>query len=367
MLDSEYNRYSRQIVLPEVGITGQEKLKNAKILVVGAGGLGCPVLLYLASMGIGKIGIIDFDAVELSNLHRQVLFDTAQIGQNKATCAKEKLKKINPEIHYKAYTFRLTAFNAMELFLQYDLIIDGSDNFSTRYLVNDACVITNKPLIHGAIYRYEGQVSVFNHNNGPTYRCVFPEPPEKGNIPNCSQAGVLGILPGIVGTQMANEAVKLIMGIGQLLSGKMLLTDNLNLNYSMISFKRNSQEVDKVKSNPQWLSTTDYNFDCEENVTKNNNEISAEELKNILKTNLEVQIIDVREIYEEPKTSELNALQIPLNSLRENIEKIRKDITVIIHCQHGSRSLAAINLLEKEYGYTNLRNLTGGIVNYLND
>ena len=367
MSDTEYIRYSRQIVLPEVGVFGQQKLKNAKVLVVGSGGLGCPVLLYLAGVGVGKLGIVDFDTVDLSNLHRQILFHTLQVGQNKAVCAVENLQKVNPEIEYEAHSFKLSAANVSDLFVAYDIIIDGSDNFSTRYLVNDACVITNKPLIHGAIYRYEGQVSVFNYNDGPTYRCIFPEPPKKETIPNCSQAGVLGTLPGIVGTQMANEAVKLILGMGTLLSGKMLLTDNLNLHYSMISFEKNEEEISKITSNPNWLLETDYNFDCEEFDAKKTHEISVKELKNKLYSGIQLQLVDVREFYEEPKFDELKAVQMPLGEIKTKYAKIRRDIPVVVYCQHGSRSLAAINLLQEEFGYTNLLNLTGGITGYLNN
>src|SRR5690606_19253182 len=216
------NRYSRHIILSEIGQAGQDKLLSAKVLVIGAGGLGCPVLQYLAAAGIGTLGIIDFDVVEISNLQRQVLFGTSSLGKNKAEAAKKHLEDLNPEISIMAYAEKLTYQNALELFKNYDIIVDGSDNFETRYLVNDACIITNKPLVFGAIYKFEGQVSVFNYQNGPSYRCLFPNPPQKDTVPNCSEIGVLGVLPGIIGSMQANEVLKIILGIGSTLSGKLL-------------------------------------------------------------------------------------------------------------------------------------------------
>ena len=242
------DRYSRHILLSEIGQIGQDKLSKAKVLVVGAGGLGCPVLQYLTSAGVGTIGIIDFDAVETSNLQRQVLFGLSSIGKNKATAAKERLTDLNNEISIIAYAEKLTYKNTLQLFEKYDIIVDGSDNFETRYLVNDGCIITNKPLIFGAIYKFEGQVSVFNYQNGPTYRCLFPKPPKKGSILNCSEIGVLGVLPGIIGSMQANEVLKIILGIGHVLSGKLLFYNALTLKNTTLKInKLEKTEVEEKK------------------------------------------------------------------------------------------------------------------------
>jgi len=217
--EAEKNRYSRHILLDKVGLAGQEKLKSAKVLVIGAGGLGCPILQYLTAAGVGTIGIIDFDVVDETNLQRQILFNVDDVGKSKAQCAQVHLSKQNPFVNFQVYNERINTQNALELFNQYDIIVDGTDNFSTRYLVNDSCVIANKPLVYGAIFKFEGQVAVFNYNNGPTYRCLFPEPPKAGSVPNCSDVGVMGVLPGLIGTQQANETIKIILQIGEVLSG----------------------------------------------------------------------------------------------------------------------------------------------------
>ena len=234
------NRYNRHIILSEIGQIGQDKLSNAKVLVVGAGGLGCPVLQYLAAAGIGTLGIIDFDVVEASNLQRQVLFGNSSLGQNKAEAAKIRLEDLNDTITINAYPFPLDHQNALDLFNQYDIIVDGSDNFETRYLVNDACILTNKPLVFGAIYKFEGQVSVFNYENGPSYRCLFPNPPKKDSVPNCSEIGVLGVLPGIIGSMQANEVLKIILGIGNVLSGKLLCFNALTNQTSILKVKKSN-------------------------------------------------------------------------------------------------------------------------------
>lgn len=230
------SRYNRHIILSEIGQQGQDKISNAKVLVVGAGGLGCPILQYLTAAGIGTIGIIDFDVVDISNLQRQVLFGSSSLGQNKAEAAKQRLKDLNNTISIISYPKKLTYKNAITLFNQYDIIVDGTDNFETRYLVNDACIITNKPLVFGAIYKFEGQISVFNYKNGPSYRCLFPNPPN-GTVPNCSEIGVLGVLPAIIGSMQANEILKIILGIGNVLSGKLLCYNALTLQISTLTLK----------------------------------------------------------------------------------------------------------------------------------
>ncbi|MBL4668869.1 MAG: HesA/MoeB/ThiF family protein, partial [Flavobacteriales bacterium] len=299
LTNKEKNRYSRHLSLEKVGLSGQEKLKLAKVLVIGSGGLGCPVLQYLTAAGIGTIGIIDFDNVDETNLQRQILFTTNDIGTNKAVAAGNRLKQLNPYIDFNIYPERLTTKNALNLFSDYDIIVDGTDNFSTRYLVNDACVITNKPLIYGAIYKFEGQVTVFNYQKGPTYRCLFPEPPKAGSVPNCSEIGVLGVLPGIIGTQQANEVLKLILGIGESLSGKLLTYDSLNNSFLTLTINRSEKEVQKVLDEKSNFEQIDYDFFCGIKIDEYMNEVSAQELKELLEKE-SIQVIDVRESYETP-------------------------------------------------------------------
>ena len=251
------SRYSRHIILSEIGQEGQNKLSKAKVLVIGAGGLGCPVLQYLTAAGIGCIGIVDFDIVEISNLQRQVLFGTSSLGENKAEAAKKRLEDLNDTISITAYSEKLTHKNAIDLFNQYDIIVDGTDNFATRYLVNDAAIITNKPLVFGAIYKFEGQVSVFNYNNGPSYRCLFPSPPKKDAIPNCSEIGVLGVLPGIIGNMQANEVLKIILGLGKVLSGELLCYNALNNQIVTLKIKRSASTIETILSKKEHFHTND--------------------------------------------------------------------------------------------------------------
>ncbi len=360
--DIEKYRYSRHLLLDEVGAHGQEKLKAAKVLVVGAGGLGCPVLQYLTAAGVGTIGIIDFDKVDETNLQRQILFTMNDVGINKAIAAKVRLEQLNPYTDINSIDQKLTTENALELFSQYDIVVDGTDNFSTRYLVNDACVLANKPLVYGAIYKFEGQVSVFNYNNGPSYRCLFPEAPEAGSVPNCSEIGVIGVLPGIIGTQQANEVIKIILEIGKPLSGKLLTYDALNATQLIVNLTRNEKQV-KIAQQID-LKTYDYDYFCGIKKDDTMNEISVQELKNLLEKE-DLQIIDVRESHEMPKVEALKALNIPLQTIPQNMGKIAKDKKVIIHCQHGVRSMHAIDFLQQN-GFDNLYNLTGGIVMWEN-
>ncbi len=362
LTDKEKYRYSRHLLLDKVGEVGQEKLKAAKVLVIGAGGLGCPVLQYLTAAGVGTIGIIDFDVVDETNLQRQILFTVNDIGKNKAIVAKEKLELLNPYIKFEIYPEKLTPKNALEIFKHYDIVVDGTDNFSTRYLVNDACVITQKPLVYGAIYKFEGQVSVFNYQGGSTYRCLFPEPPKAGSVPNCSDVGVLGVLPGLIGTQQANEVLKIILEIGVPLSGKLLIFDALQSSSTIIKINRLEEQVEKVLATKNDFENNDYELFCGIKKTHHDNEISADELKILIKKE-NIQIIDVREEWEQPKVEELNMVNIPLQSVPMNLDKIDKLQTKIIVCQHGVRSLKAIEYLEQQ-GFENLINLTGGIVTW---
>ena len=360
--EQENNRYSRHLLLSEIGVSGQEKLKASKVLVIGAGGLGCPVLQYLAAAGVGNIGIIDFDVVDVSNLQRQILYSTNDVGINKALAAKNRLNSLNPLIKVVAYQEKLTNKNALELFAHYDIIVDGSDNFSTRYLVNDACVLTNKPLIYGAIYRFEGQVTVFNYKQGPSYRCLFPEAPKQGSVPNCSEVGVLGVLPGIIGVYQANETLKIILGIGKVLSEKLLIIDALNSSQMELNIQKSRDQIDKVLNAKNEFESYDYDFFCGITSPQAESEISCATLKEIV-TKEDLQIIDVREAWETPNVNELNAISIPLNTLAQNLKQIDKHKKTIVYCQKGGRSAQAINYLH-ENGFKNLINLTGGISNY---
>jgi molybdopterin/thiamine biosynthesis adenylyltransferase/rhodanese-related sulfurtransferase len=345
------SRYNRHIILSDVGQQGQDKLSIAKVLVVGAGGLGCPVLQYLTAAGIGTLGIIDFDIVEESNLQRQILFGTESLGTNKAIASKRRLEDLNPTINIEAITERLTSKNALNLFKEYDLIVDGTDNFATRYLVNDSAILTNIPFVYGAIYKFEGQVSVFNYKDGPSYRCLFPIPPKEGSVANCSEVGVLGVLPGIIGTMMANEVIKIILEFDQVLSGKLLCYNSRTTEISTLRINRNQNEIDKVKSN---LELTEVNQ--EDTCAISINEISEFDLDALDN----IQFIDVRELHEQPKLTLTNCIEIPLGNLEKNINLIDKGKTSIVFCQSGIRSKNAVELL-KNYGINEPLSFKGGI------
>lgn len=338
-------RYSRHILLNEVGTKGQEALNNAKVLVVGAGGLGCPVLQYLTAAGVGTIGIVDGDVVSLSNLQRQILYKENEIGIPKTTAAINTLKGLNSDINFIEYKLFLNSENILSIISRYDIVIDGSDNFSTRYLVSDACIIAGKPLVFGSISKFEGQVSVFNYNNGPSYRCLFPEPPQ--NIGNCSTEGVLGILPGIVGTQMASEAIKLILGIGEVLSGKLKIINVLTNTELYLTVQRNEANFKRINLEK------DYAFNCEDEEIL---QVSADELKQWI-SNKEVQIVDVREVDEFEIYHIEGSLNIPLSEIEIRQSEIAPNIKTVVLCAGGVRSIKAI----KQLNNFSLYNLEGGI------
>ena len=333
------NRYNRHIILSEIGKKGQDKLANAKVLVVGAGGLGCPVLQYLTAAGVGTIGIIDFDVVEESNLQRQVLFGTSSLGKNKALAAKERLLDLNDTIKIHAYPEKLTHAIALDLYEDYDIIVDGTDNFTTRYLINDASIITNKPLVYGAIYKFEGQVAVFNYDNGPSYRCLFPNPPEKDSIPNCSEIGVLGILPGIIGSLQANEVLKIILGLGDVLSGKLLFYNALTNDITTLNINRIDTQIKNVMTQKSKFE------DLEEASSCNSSPIEVS-IRDIIDKK-DAQFIDVRELDEFPKVSALNPSTIPLRELENNLSEIDSEKEKFIFCQAGVRSKTAVSILQK--------------------
>lgn len=354
---NELARYQRHLTLPQFGKAGQEKLKASKVLVVGSGGLGSPVLLYLAAAGVGTLGIVDFDHVDETNLQRQVLFQQNDIGKSKARIAAEKLKALNPYIDVEVHETRLTSENALELLENYDLIIDGTDNFPTRYLVNDACTMLDKPFVYGSIFRFEGQVAVFNYQNGPTYRDLYPEPPEPESVPNCAEGGVIGVLPGIIGSMQANEAIKVLAEIGEPLSGKILIFDALSMQSRIIKINRN-------KNAPVIDKLIDYEEFCYgPKTTKTMKEITVQELKSLQESGEDFQLLDVREPHEYD-IANLNGELIPMQQVPEAGEKIAKDKKVIVHCRSGARSAQAIQYWETKYGLDNLYNLKGGILEW---
>lgn len=345
-------RYSRHISLEEVGESGQQKLLDSKVLMIGAGGLGCPALQYLAGAGIGTIGIMDGDTVDESNLQRQILFSTSDIGTKKVLAAKARLEGLNPEIAINAYAENLTQENALKIISDYDLVIDGTDNFATRYLVNDACVKLNKPFIYGAIHKFEGQLSVFNLNDGPTYRCLFPDPPQSDQIPNCAEVGVLGVLPGIVGTLQATEAIKIILGIGEPLSGKLKMVNLLSNQESTVEFARNEAQIEKALA--LW-DTANYDQDSCETIPVS---LTWEQIYTLD----DVLFLDVREPYETPKLGRENVLNIPMNEIPERLNELRSDQPLVVFCQHGIRSQHVIAFLHEKLKGQRLINAEGGIV-----
>ncbi|MEL6810971.1 MAG: HesA/MoeB/ThiF family protein [Bacteroidota bacterium] len=347
------DRYSRHILLDEIGLEGQQKLQQAKVLVVGAGGLGCPVLQYLAAAGIGTLGVIDDDVVALSNLQRQVLFGTSHIGENKALIAREKLTEMNPNIEIHAYPEKLGDQNVISLFSQYDIIVDGTDNFPTRYLINDACVLLDRPMVYGAIFKFEGQVSVFNYEGGPTYRCLFPIPPKPGAVPNCSDIGVLGVLPGIIGTLQANEVLKMVLGIGNILSGKIYNFNALTYKSLTLSLARLDKEVEKIKERGENFEHMNTEF-CDPETWK---EIRWEDIT----SKEQVVFLDVRGRQEEPRITSKGVLEIPLDELTESLHLIPKNRKVVTFCKSGMRSKQAVKILQ-QHRFSNCFSLKDGII-----
>ncbi|HNP16869.1 MAG TPA: molybdopterin-synthase adenylyltransferase MoeB [Fulvivirga sp.] len=350
----EIARYQRQLVLPLFGSNAQQKLKKAKVLIVGAGGLGAPVSLYLTAAGVGEIGIIDNDTVDITNLQRQVLFHGNDIGKSKSVIAAERMSQLNSHAIIKSFNAQLTSKNALELIKDYDLVIDCTDNFPTRYLINDACVLLDKPFIYGSIYQYEGQVSVFNYNQGVNYRDLYPVPPAPESVPNCATGGVLGTLPGIIGSIQANEAIKLICGIGEPLHEKLFIFDTLSLGSRIIKLKSKN-----TRSNIKEL--IDYDVFCNVNVNTMVKEITVSELHQMMENKEDFQLIDVREPHE-AVISSLKGELIPLGTIPDNEDKIATDKKVIIHCRSGARSAQAVNYLQNKLGLQNLYNLKGGIL-----
>jgi len=334
-------RYDRQIKLNEVGISGQEKLLNASVLIVGVGGLGCPAAQYLAGAGIGKIGLMDYDKVTITNLHRQILYTESDLEKSKALVAKEKLQGLNSEIELIAIEEALTIENAENHFRQYDLILDGTDNFETKYLINDACILTGKIWVYASVYKNEGQLSVFNYREGPSYRCLFPKTTRQ-NI-SCEATGVLGVVPGILGILQAAEVLKIILGVGNVFSGKLKLVNIFSGTEQILNIQKKQEEIDKIRKQ----GIIPVSIACE--------------VKDAGKTYL-----DVREAFEQPKVKSENVIHIPFGDLQNRLNEIPKKEGVLVFCQSGKRSLAAIELLQKDFGFDNLKNVEGGIETIIN-
>ncbi|MCS7142279.1 MAG: molybdopterin-synthase adenylyltransferase MoeB [Aigarchaeota archaeon] len=362
----EIRRYGRQLIMPEVGMSGQKRLKRASVLVVGTGGLGSPISMYLAAGGVGTIGLIDFDKVDLTNLQRQILFDTNDVGKPKVEVAKRRLEALNPNVSVKIYDTVIDSTNALDIIREYDIVIDATDNFPTRYLLNDACVMTGKPLVYGSIFRFDGQVTVFYPGKGPCYRCLYPDPPPPGTVPSCAEGGVLGFLPGMVGAIQANEAFKLILGVGQPLIGRLLIIDALSTNFKELTVKRD-QRCPICGDNPTIKELIDYEQMCGVRVTGEeidyNMSIEPKRFKEMIDRGDDIEVIDVREHVEWEIVRLKNAKLIPLTQLPSRLHEIDQTKTIIVYCHTGMRSALAVKLL-RDIGLSRTFNLAGGIDRY---
>jgi sulfur-carrier protein adenylyltransferase/sulfurtransferase len=362
--NEEIARYSRHLIMPEVALDGQKKLKQARVLTIGAGGLGAPLAMYLAAAGVGTLGIVDFDVVDESNLQRQIIHGTSDIGRPKMESAHDRINDINPNVHVEAYEEALSSENALEIFKDFDVIVDGTDNFPTRYLVNDACVLTGKPNVYGSIFRFEGQASVFWAKEGPCYRCLYPEPPPPGLVPSCAEGGVLGILPGAIGTIQATETVKLILGIGEPLIGRLLLYDALGMSFREMKLRKDPN-CPVCGENPSVTELIDYQEFCgipQANAQATADEvpeITVQELKKRLDNGENLSVLDVREPHEY-EVANIGARLIPLNELPERLAELDRDVPLAVHCKTGGRSARAVKLLQ-ETGFQNAFNVEGGI------
>jgi adenylyltransferase/sulfurtransferase len=380
---SELTRYSRHLLLEEVGKEGQLRLKQSRALVIGMGGLGSPISLYLAAAGVGTIGIVDFDSVELSNLQRQILHSTENVGKKKTQSARARLLEVNPEVNVIVHEERISVDNALKLISNYDVVIDGTDNFQTRYLVNDACVLGKKPLVYGSIFRFEGQATVFYPPHGPCYRCIYPDPPETGAVPNCAEGGVLGVLAGVIGSIQAAEAIKLLLGKGQTLMGRLLLYDALEANFDTVNLKRNVK-CPLCGEKPSITTLEETNFVCssEKNSESKKNDkektevpsknqsrdseetfptaISATELSDLIKAGKSPYLLDVRSIEETMICNLANSHLIPLPELERRMNELDKNEDIVVYCHAGVRSHHAASVMRRN-GFKKVRNLTGGI------
>src|SRR5438270_6716260 len=360
----EILRYSRHLIMPEVGMQGQQKLKAARVLCIGTGGLGSPLALYLAAAGVGTLGLVDFDVVDFTNLQRQVIHFTSDVGRPKLESAREKITAINPYVNVKTFDTKLTSQNALESFSDFDIIVDGTDNFPTRFLVNDACVFTGKPNVYGSIFRFEGQASVFATKDGPCYRCLYPEPPPPGLVPSCAEGGVLGILPGLVGIIQATEAIKLILGAGEPLIGRLLMIDALAMSFRTLKLRKNP-ECPACGAHPTIKKLIDYEQFCgipaagHQEPAVNANDMTPEELKRRLDAGEDLFVLDVREP-NEYQIANLGGYLIPRGVLPTRVNELDSSREIVAHCKMGGRSAKAVDFL-RQAGFKKVRNLAGGI------
>jgi adenylyltransferase/sulfurtransferase len=365
--NDEILRYSRHLIMPEVGMDGQQKLKAARVLCIGAGGLGSPLALYLAAAGVGTLGIVDFDVVDYTNLQRQIIHSTADVGRKKLDSAAEKLTAINPFVKVRKFETRLSSDNALDLFREFDIVADGTDNFPTRYLVNDACVLTGKPNVYGSIFRFEGQASVFATEEGPCYRCLYPEPPPPGLVPSCAEGGVLGILPGLVGVIQATEVIKLILGKGDSLIGRLLLVDALSMKFRELKLRKNP-DCPACGGHRTITKLIDYDQFCgirgeeisQEKTVAGISEIQVEELKRRLDAKEDVFVLDVREPHEY-QICNIGGHLIPLGDLPRRVNELDSSREIVAHCRSGVRSAKAVDFLQQA-GFKKVHNLAGGIL-----
>lgn len=373
LTSAEIQRYARHLIMPEVAMSGQQRLKASKVLCIGTGGLGAPLTLYLAAAGVGTIGLVDFDVVDVSNLQRQIIHFTADVGRPKVTSAQEKLQAINPELNIIRHEHPIDSSNALEIFADYDVIVDGTDNFPTRYLVNDACVLLGKPNVYGSIFRFDGQASVFFPPHGPCYRCLYPEPPPPDLVPNCAEGGVLGILPGLIGIVQATETVKLLLGAGRLLTGRLLLYDALEMGFREMKVRKNPK-CPICGPNPTITGLIDYQQFCgvpvvdpaAETQANSNDTITPLELKAMLDRGERPFILDVRNPEEIAICRIAGSTVIPLPELPNRLAELDRGTAMVVHCKSGVRSAKAIALLN-DAGFGPLRNLTGGILGWIKD
>ena len=369
----EVLRYSRHLIMPEVGVDGQEKLKKASILLIGCGGLGSPLSMYLAAAGVGHLGLVDFDVTDFTNLQRQVAFGTSDVGRPKVDATKDRIASINPNVKVTTYREKLSAENVMDIFKEYDIIIDGTDNFPTRYLTNDACVFLHKPNIYGSIFRFEGQATVFWADKGPCYRCLYPEPPPPGLVPSCAEGGVLGILPGTIGLIQATEAVKMILGKGDPLVGRLLLYNALDMKFREVKLQKDP-ECPVCGKNPSITKLIDYEQFCgiglgQEEATVSTNglkEITAKELKSLIDRKDKFTLVDVREPHEYQIAKIPGSKLIPLGDVAQRANELDTADDIVVQCRSGARSATAIRTLQK-MGFKRLRNLKGGILAWSQD
>jgi adenylyltransferase/sulfurtransferase len=373
LTNDEVKRYSRHLIMPEVGMDGQRRMKAGSVLCIGAGGLGSPAALYLAAAGVGRIGIVDFDVVDFSNLQRQIIHGTPDVGRSKLASARDRLNAINPHVDVQTYEVALSSENALKLFEPYDVILDGTDNFPTRYLTNDACVLMGKPNAYGSIFRFEGQASVFAAKDGPCYRCLYPEPPPPGLVPSCAEGGVLGVLPGIIGVIQATEAIKLITGIGEPLVGRFLIYDALRMKFRELKLKKDP-DCPVCGTHPTVTKLIDYDQFCGihpaapepvgGSTVNNSTEITAVELKQRLERGDKLKILDVREPNEYQINRIPGATLIPLGDIARRYAELDPDEDLIVHCKMGARSARAVDFL-RSVGFRKALNLRGGILDWI--